>query len=601
MKKNLVLIFCFLFISLVSIAGKFIMIPVDETNSLNSLFDNKDICIHYYCDDFVLASTENYNSHEMIVLDQNAFKDLGLYAIVYCNNDMKDDYIVESAENARVLFSGEEFLIMKLLSEDFMPAKNDGMVMISSKMKASLPKSLFDFPTITEQDDDILNYINEVSIERMMTIVQRLQDFQTRYYRKDSSFAAQDWIMAQYEELDLEVFLHDFPLNGSSDNVIAIQRGTEFPDEYVVCGCHYDSYCYTYSHNIAPGADDNATGVAGILETARILNQYDFRRSIIYCSFSAEEVGLVGSSYYAEKCADEDMNIVGYFNLDMTGYLTNGSDIHIDLIYPNSAQILADYYTNICDVYLPDVPVKKGTLLNGNSDHTSFNNNGYLGIFPFEDANAYSPYIHSIADTIGLSVNNTEQMKIFTQANIASVATLAAYNSEIPSLPFAAPVNCLAEFSGEDYYIIISWDAPQENTPLGYNVYREGVKINQQIISGLLYFEAVTDNEEYCYQVKAIYHNNNESEFSNISCAFVPTGIDDMNVKPVIYPNPANDKIYINGDYLNQQVDIYDINGKLMNSIRINSNITEINISDLPKGLYLINISNKFIGKFVKN
>jgi hypothetical protein len=66
----------------------------------------------------------------------------------------------------------------------------------------------------------------------------------------------------------------------------------------------------------------------------------------------------------------------------------------------------------------------------GDSDHTSFNNNGFMGIYPFEDKDNFSPYIHTLDDVIGTSVNSFEQSQRFTQMNLACVATLANLSTE---------------------------------------------------------------------------------------------------------------------------------------------------------------------------
>ncbi len=123
------------------------------------------------------------------------------------------------------------------------------------------------------------------------------------------------------------------------------------------------------------------------------------------------------------------MNVLGYFNLDMIGYLEDGNTITTTLIYPESAKPLADFYTSVTSVYLPNFIVKTGNLTGGDSDHTSFNNNGYMGVFPFENIDAYSPHIHTADDIVGLSYNSEEQAVVFTKAALASVATLANFGS----------------------------------------------------------------------------------------------------------------------------------------------------------------------------
>ncbi|MCR5013252.1 MAG: M28 family peptidase, partial [Bacteroidales bacterium] len=282
------------------------------------------------------------------------------------------------------------------------------------------------YPVITEEHAQIRNLMNKVSVDSLQATIEHLQSYHTRQWNSQMVYDVQDWLKGTYEAMDLDtVLLHDFPviyhdsLCETSDNVIAVQRGTLYPDEYVVCGAHYDSYNRFGGDPdlmCAPGADDNASGVSGILETARLLSRCTFERSVIYCGFAAEEIGLVGSTAYARDCAIRMMDIVGYFNLDMIGYLAEGSDIHVNLLYRTRDSIIADYVYNFCDVYYPDMPVRQSWLAQGSdSDYSSFNRNGYASIQPFEDTHFPSPYIHTPDDILGLSVNNMDQVKRFTE------------------------------------------------------------------------------------------------------------------------------------------------------------------------------------------
>jgi hypothetical protein len=114
----------------------------------------------------------------------------------------------------------------------------------------------------------------------------------------------------------------------------------------------------------------------------------------------------------------------------MNGYLHEGNEIHIDLIYPDNVAPLGEYYMSLAGVYFPELQVRHVTFNKGDSDHTSFNKNGFMGIYPFEDKDNPSPYMHTGNDVIGASVNSFEQSQIFTQMNLASVATLATLSPE---------------------------------------------------------------------------------------------------------------------------------------------------------------------------
>lgn len=294
------------------------------------------------------------------------------------------------------------------------------------------------YPTLTEEDARVRGLMDQVSIDSLTATIEHLSSYHTRRYDSRFIYEVQDWLLNRYATLPLDtVYLHDFQLHGlgiteTADNVIAVQRGTLYPDEYVVCGAHYDSYAYEgYDPDTisSPGADDNATGVAGIWETARLLSQYNFERSIIYCNFNAEECGLVGSAAFAKACADQGLDIVGYFNMDMNGYLEEGSDIHVHLLYTTQDSLLANFFFNLCEVYYPEMPIRQAWMEHGDSDYSSFNRNGYAALFPFEDVNASSPFIHSRNDVMGLSVNSLEQSKRFAELNLAAVALLARFDS----------------------------------------------------------------------------------------------------------------------------------------------------------------------------
>ena len=295
------------------------------------------------------------------------------------------------------------------------------------------------YPVVNEESPTIRNLMNAVSADSIKATIEHLSSYHTR--RCDSRFIydVQDWLVARYDGMygiDT-VVLHDFKIDKpgfpeeTADNVLAIQWGTTTPEEFVVCGAHYDSWNNDGEDPDtirSPGADDNASGVAGIIETARILSHYTFDRSIIYGNWCAEELGLIGSAAYAHDCAEQDMDIVGYFNLDMTGYLAEGSDIHVNIMFTTQDSLLGQYFINLSRVYYPDMRIWQDWLPWGDSDYSSFNRNGYAAVHPFEDVRESSPFIHSRNDVLGLSVNNLEQSKRFTELNLAAVATLAGIN-----------------------------------------------------------------------------------------------------------------------------------------------------------------------------
>lgn len=296
------------------------------------------------------------------------------------------------------------------------------------------------YPIVTTENPQIRALMDSVSLDSIKANIEHLSSYHTRRYDSRYIYDVQDWLISRYKGFGVDtVMLHDFDVpyfeQGTADNIIAVKWGTKTPEEYVICGAHYDSWNadgYDPDTIRSPGADDNASGVAGILETARLLSPYTFDRTIIFANWCAEEIGLVGSAAYAHDCAEQGMDIVAYFNLDMTGYLAEGSDIHVNLMYTTQDSLLGDYVKNFSRVYFPEMPIWQDWLQWGDSDYSSFNRSGYPAIHPFEDVHASSPFIHSRQDVLGLSVNNMEQSKRFTELNLGTVALLAGINNTLP-------------------------------------------------------------------------------------------------------------------------------------------------------------------------
>ena len=291
------------------------------------------------------------------------------------------------------------------------------------------------YPTVQEENPLIRQLMDQVSKDSLYAVIDHLQSYHTRRWDSKMVYEAQDWLFGQFEGMDFDkVFLHDFQfvyhdtLRETSDNVIAVQRGTLYPDEYVAFGAHYDSYNNNPGHPDslrAPGADDNASGMASVLEVARLLSRCKFERSILYCGWAAEEAGLIGSDAFARDCAEQLIDIVGYFNLDMIGYLKEDSDIHVNLLYTTQDSTLANYVNSFSHVYFPEMPIWQSWLTWGDSDYSSFNRNGYASIQTFEDTHFSSPYIHTPNDILGVSVNSMDQVNRYTELNLGLVATLA--------------------------------------------------------------------------------------------------------------------------------------------------------------------------------
>lgn len=303
------------------------------------------------------------------------------------------------------------------------------------------------FPIITSQNPKINEMFEQVEVANLENYISDLTSFINRRCDSHHIYDVKDWLVEKYTDFGYnDIRFHDFevipfwdtvPLPfTSAPNILAVRIGKTKPEEIIICGAHYDSWVkvnepYDPDTIVSPGADDNASGVAGILETARILKNYEFERTIIYASWNAEEVGLCGSNEYAKQCEKDSIDIVAYFNLDMTGYVNPGNDIVINLLYKSCDSLLANFVKQISHTYFPDISIYQAWLSGGgDTDYSSFNRHGYQSISPSEDVHYLSPYIHSVNDIVGLSVNNWDQAEIFTKLNLASVALSAGLLSE---------------------------------------------------------------------------------------------------------------------------------------------------------------------------
>ena len=554
-------------LSVVTMAGNFVMLSYSGRAELEKHFSDPNLTVHFYTDSEVFATAERFEAN-MVMLDENAFSDAETYTLVYCPKEQQQRY--------DALYATQNYVIVSGIVE---PYKNDGAVAIFNK-KASLAKLTRDFPVVTEEDPRIREMLNQVA------------------------FAASDWIASRMEALGLEVEQQPFNANtwmGSGQaapNVIGIQRGTLYPDTYVVCGSHFDSFSYEamYGGGTAPGADDNATGVASVLESARIMTQYEFEYSIIYCAYGCEEMGLYGSEAYASRCQQQGMDIIGYFNNDMNGYLY-GDQIHIDCIYPNSVEPIGTYYMNVGEVYYPELPIRHVNFNEGDSDHTSFNNHGYMGIYPFEDYEHYSPYIHTPNDLIGTSVNSFEMSQQYCQMNIACLAEIANPMGETPQVYCNPVVDFVINepVFKELSFLTLEWRSPQEGSTgdlQHFEVYRDNVVITtlqyEPDEDHYYYNDTITEGVEAEYFIMAVYSDGCEAASEVLVGHGVPTQVNDFEMgRTEVYPNPSNGTFNLNLGEGQWDVEVYDITGSKVYENRMDGR-SVLDLGKCQKGVYFL-------------
>jgi hypothetical protein len=194
-----------------------------------------------------------------------------------------------------------------------------------------------------------------------------------------------------FTSFGLTTTLDDFTYNSSTYyNVVGVLPGKVHPNQYYIVGAHYDSV-----NN--PGADDNASGTAGVMEAARVLSKYQFDATLVFVGFDREEQGLVGAYAYAAEHAADDIR--GMISMDMIAYNPTGSSHDQALVcyYTNNAKSVAmtTKLSNAITQYSDITPV---TSSSGGSDHVPFYNWGSALLI--ERACSSNPNYHKAADSV---------------------------------------------------------------------------------------------------------------------------------------------------------------------------------------------------------
>ncbi|GAL66622.1 leucine aminopeptidase-related protein [Jejuia pallidilutea] len=340
----------------------------------------------------------------------------------------------------------------------------------------------------SQNQQDIYNIINAVSAERIKSDVQTLVNFGTRNTFSDTISetrgigAARRWIKKEFETISntcencLDVFYQkDFvtkegnrrvPHDAWVVNVVAIQKGTKYPNRYIIMSGDIDSRASDTMDftTDAPGANDNASGMAGTLEAARVLSKYKFESSIVYVGLSGEEQGLFGGAGLAKYAKDNNWDIIGVLNNDMIGNI-KGVDGVIDnrtfrifsepvpaneterqrtlrRFYGGEvdgiSRQLARYVYKNTKTYMPEMNpmmVYRLDRFGRGGHHRPFNDLGFAGIRIMEAHENYTQQHQDIREENGIKYGD-----VIEHVNFAYAKKLTAVNAiNLASLAWAPP------------------------------------------------------------------------------------------------------------------------------------------------------------------
>ena len=332
--------------------------------------------------------------------------------------------------------------------------------------------------TVSAQTDaKIYDIIDAVSADRIKADVKTLTEFGTRNTFSDTISdtrgigAARRWIKSEFENISKEcnncinVFYQKdlvtkemgnrVPHNAYVVNVLAIQQGTKYPNKFIIMSGDIDSRASDTMDftTDAPGANDNASGMAGTIEAARVLSKYKFESSIIYVGLSGEEQGLFGGAGLAKYAKEKGWEIIGILNNDMIGNIT-GVDGVIDNrsfrifsepVPANESENerrmrrfyggevdgisrqLARYIHKSVKTYMPEMNpmmIYRLDRFGRGGHHRPFNDLGFAGIRIMEAHENYTQQHQDIREENGIKYGDT-----FEQVNFPYAKKLTAVNA----------------------------------------------------------------------------------------------------------------------------------------------------------------------------
>lgn len=339
-----------------------------------------------------------------------------------------------------------------------------------------------------QTDQRIYDIIDAVSAERIESDITKLANFGTRHTLSDTVSktrgigAARRWIKSEFEKTSSAcngclnvIYQKDLVKKGANQrivkdveivNVLAIQKGAKYPNRYIIMSGDIDSRVSNPTNytDDSPGANDNASGMAGTLEAARVLSKYTFENSIIYMGLSGEEQGLFGGGGVAQYAKDQGWEVIGIFNNDMIGNITGVDGIvsNVDFrifsepVPPTETEEqrkarrfyggevdgisrqLARYVHKNTQTYMPEMNpmmIYRLDRFGRGGHHRPFNDAGFPGIRIMEAHENYTQQHQDIRVEDGIAYGD-----VLEHVNFDYAAKLTAVNAiNLASLAWAPP------------------------------------------------------------------------------------------------------------------------------------------------------------------
>ena len=278
-------------------------------------------------------------------------------------------------------------------------------------------------------------WISQVDHTRIKSTITHLSTaYPNRYYASTYGRQAATWIRdtwaglgAGRSDVTTELFTGCTQCS-TQPSVLMTVKGAELPGEVVVVGGHLDSISNygTGDAMRAPGADDDASGIATITEVARIAlkDGWKPKRTVVFAGYAAEEVGLRGSDAVARSFKAQGKNVVGVMQLDMTNY-DPGTGVDMAFLTDNVNASLTTWSKQLFDAYLKPAGLVRGDMTCGYacSDHASWTSAGYPSMMAAEPE--IFPKLHTTGDTLANLGGTAEPSAKFAKLGLAFVGEVA--------------------------------------------------------------------------------------------------------------------------------------------------------------------------------
>ncbi|MCF7794177.1 MAG: M20/M25/M40 family metallo-hydrolase [Candidatus Cloacimonetes bacterium] len=424
-------------------------------------------------------------------------------------NESKDYFILENRVGVpeeipwgKIVYRSDDFTIVR---------KNSGVdetdILEPKLSKIELPSlQVFNVPENLRNSRDLIDdLIANISADSIESVIQSLEDFETRYCYADNRDEVADWILDKFVSYGYTDAIQDsFQYNNTwQKNIIAVLPGVINDEEYIIFGGHHDSICPPTSMTYAPGADDNASATANVLELARVLMGQGYQPDVnlVFVTFAAEEVGLVGSDVLASGLNAQDYDVKFMLNNDMVANNTMvPGEWEVAIYAYTGSEYLADYATFLCLSYTNLNPVVYNQNSSG-SDSFSFWTNGFPVVY-FEESE-FSPNWHQPTDTIDNC--DIDFCKEIAKLDLATIVSIDRKPNPVE--------NFLIYDVGNGHDLQLEWDA---NTESDFDHYRIAVGLEpgamndfyittetsfllEDLFNGLTYYVGIVavDNEDF--------------------------------------------------------------------------------------------------------